>query len=349
MMANENPPFIRGHVYDVIRALYYEHDASRVCCARTGFQTRLYRGEAYELRMNLAVILVNWRNENETAACARAVKGWRTLAPQVLVVDNESSEATRNALAPIADELISSPVNLGYGGGNNLAIRRALAAGRNYILLINSDAEISEDATRRMIERLEANRKISILGPVIHERRGTAVAHLIGGRDIARHPSTRIATQTCDLRSIPSYPLHQVDYVPGTVLLARSRAFEEVGLLDDHYFFSGEIADFCKRARNNGHGVCVDLEAEARHTIDDASSPLRDTLHAYYSLRNRTLYVRKHHAAQSLRYLIWWGVVGVCRIASALARANLPKARAILLALKDGYTGRYGNQNARFT
>ena len=94
--------------------------------------------------------------------------------------------------------------------------------------------------------------------------------------------------------------------------------------------------------------MCVDLEVEARHSIEESSRRLRETLHAYYSLRNRMLYVRKHRAAQKLRYFSWWGMLGACQIGNALRRGNLPKARAILLALRDAYAGRYGNQNARF-
>src|SRR5437588_8904327 len=160
--------------------------------------------------MTLAVILVNWRNDRQTAACARAVKGGRTLAPKVLVIDNESSDSSRNVLAAAlaADELICSGANLGYGGGNNLGIARALDAGARYLLLLNSDAEISEAAASRLIERLEACPEISILGPLVRERQHGAVQTLAGGRDIARYRSTRRhAAQSYDRKSMPGYPL----------------------------------------------------------------------------------------------------------------------------------------------
>jgi GT2 family glycosyltransferase len=297
--------------------------------------------------MNLAVVLVNWRNERDTAARARALKGWGTLAPHLLVIDNESTQASRAVLskALAQDELICSVENLGYGGGNNRGIERALAAGAKYILLLNSDADIAEGAVGRMIDRLEANPKISILGPVIRETRGGVGQLLIGGRDIARYRSTRIRARSHDLPGIPGYPLHEVAYVSGTIFLARSELFAEIGLLDEQYFFSGEIADFCKRAGDRGHGACVDLEIDARHNVDAA--PSRETLHSYYALRNRMLYVRKHCAEGTLRYFSWWAMVGALQIANALVRGSVGKARALGLALADGYAGRFGNQNAR--
>ena len=151
-----------------------------------------------------------------------------------------------------------------------------------------------------------------------------------------------------DLSTIPGYPLHDVDYVSGTVFLARSSAFEQIGLLDEQYFFSGEIADFCKRARNAGHRICADLEVEASHDTGQTQAHRRQTLYTYYSLRNRFLYVRKHCRGRRLRYFIRWTGIGVSGFIKAIAAGNWSSARAILLALMHGILNRVGNQNAKF-
>jgi len=301
--------------------------------------------------MRLAVILVNWRNEEQTLRCVRAVNLWQTLKPQLLVIDNQSTEATSRTLAAALgpDELVCSPTNRGYGGGNNLGIRRALAAKRNYILLLNADAEISETGVSRLLDRLDTKTEISILGPIIHEGDQERTQCLIGGRDIARYSSTRIVAPTCGLKTLPTYPLHEVDYVSGTVFLARRSVFEDVGLLDEQYFFSGEIADFCKRASARRHKVCVDLAVEARHDIGQTPPQFRETLYVYYSLRNRLLYVRKHHPSEKNKYFAQWTKTGGLELARAVMGWKMAKARAILLALAHAYTNRYGNQNAKFT
>ena len=118
-------------------------------------------------------------------------------------------------------------------------------------------------------------------------------------------------------------------------------------MLDENYFFSGEIADFCKRVRDAGYRVCIDLKVQARHHSDHAE-PLRKTLYVYYSLRNRFLYVRKHHRGMRALYFLYWFGVGTLMIGRALIKGQLAKARAICLALLDGLAGRYGNQNAKF-
>ena len=300
--------------------------------------------------MSLAIILLNWRNAQETLRCVHSISAWAELRPQFYVVDNESTPATSatlgSALSP--DSLICSPLNLGYAGGNNLAIRRALAHGCEYILLLNSDAEITEAAVQRLLETPRSKPHISILGPLIKETCDGRALLLAGGRDIARYRFTRIAVQPQELRDLPDYPLHPVDYVLGTVFMTRASVFKEVGLLDEEYFFSGEIADFCKRARDKGHRTYIDLQAEARHDPGQASSELRQTLYTYYNWRNRFLYVRKHCAEQRMKYVFRWTTLGVLAIGRALCRGQAAKARAITLALVHAYEGRFGNQNAGF-
>ena len=160
--------------------------------------------------MSLSVILVNWRGEQQTLQCAAAVRGWKKLKPDLVVIDNESTKTTSTVLADALepDELICSPINLGYGGGNNLGIKRALAGEQNYILLLNTDAEISASGMTRLLKRMDANRDISVLGPVIYEGRDGHMQCLIGGRDIAQNSSTRIAAEPGALTVVPGYPLH---------------------------------------------------------------------------------------------------------------------------------------------
>ena len=89
-------------------------------------------------------------------------------------------------------------------------------------------------------------------------------------------------------------------------------------------------------------------EAEARHDTSAASQPLRDTLYVYYSLRNRFLYAKKHYPSEQAKYLALWSGLCLVELGRALATGKLRKARAILLAIAHGCTGRFGNRNAAF-
>jgi len=299
---------------------------------------------------SLSVIIVNWRDEQQTLRCVAAFRRWKTLRPDLIVVDNESSEKSRKDLSSElgSNELVRSQANLGYAGGNNLGIARALENGAPFVLLLNNDAAIEETDMIRLIDRLRDHPDIAIIGPVLHERLQGGVHYYIGGKDIAQSVLTRKAAKLEDLPRVPGFPLNDVDYVPGTVFLARRSVFEQIGFLDEDFFFSGEIADLCKRARDRGHRVCVDLGAKAQHDASETSQPVRDTLYVYYSLRNRFLYAKKHYPSEQAKYLALWSGLCLVELGRALAAGKLRKARAILLAVAHGCTGRFGNQNAAF-
>ena len=188
---------------------------------------------------DLSVVIVNWREEEQTLRCIASLRQWATLKPELFVVDNESSEPSRKSLSLAlgSNQLICSQANLGYAGGNNLGIARALQSGAPFVLLLNSDASIAEADMIRLVDRLKDNSSIAILGPVLHEWQPGSVQCYIGGKDIAQSILTRQAAEPENLPRVPGYPLNDVDYVPGTVFLARRSVFEQIGLLDEEFFF----------------------------------------------------------------------------------------------------------------
>ena len=211
--------------------------------------------------------------------------------------------------------------------------------GANEILLLNNDAHITEADVSRLQFSLYARPDIAAIGPRI--RTGTDIR--AGGYDIGHHIDTHIRwSQGMGVDGVKA-----VEYVPGTVFLIRSTALGKVGLLDEQYFFSGCIADLCRRIYNAGMVCAVDLGTEAIHDVGGPSS-VRDVLHAYYTLRNRFLYVNKHCKGQRLSLYGKW--IGYCLadMAFSMARGRREHSRAVMLALFDGMTGRYGNRNDRF-
>jgi GT2 family glycosyltransferase len=137
-----------------------------------------------------------------------------------------------------------------------------------------------------------------------------------------------------------------VDYVPGTAVVVRAAVFHRVGLLDEAYFFAGELADLCRRAGREGYVSAIHLEALAEHHLD-RSAPRRGHLYAYYVLRNRFLFVQKFHGGERGRLYALWTSYGLALWAAHLLRGRWQQARAIRLALTDGLAGRFGDQNER--
>ena len=289
----------------------------------------------------LAVVVINWNNAPDTIKCLESLATWAAIKPHIYVVDNASTDdsLSRIELRFPSVRAIRSKKNLGFAGGNNLAIRRALDDGASEVLLLNNDAEIREADIFHMLMHLKVRPEVAVIGPLI--RSGDSVT--AGGRDIGHYSDTHIPWAP----SMGTDGLKKVAYVPGTVFLARREAFESIGLLDEDYFFSGEIADFCLRINSTGLACCIDLSAEAVH-LADRPSRLRDTLYAYYTARNRFLYVKKHGEKKRLALYGKWAAYSLRDLVFSIVRGDPARARAIALALFDGATGAFGDHNDRF-
>lgn len=298
-------------------------------------------GENTVFSNELAVIVINWNNASDTIHCLKSLASWEALRPDIYVVDNASTDDSLSRIEFRFPSLrtIRSKKNLGFAGGNNLGIRSALADGAREILLLNNDAEVGEASVLHMLGHLKARPDIAVIGPRI--RTGDIVT--AGGRDIGHNPDTHIPWEP----AMGTDGLKNVAYVPGTVFLVRRESFEKVGMLDEDYFFSGEIADFCRRIQDAGLACCVDLGAEATHRSCQPS-PIRNTVHAYYITRNRFLYVKKHYNGKRSAPYAWWTGHILLEIAFSAAHGDLMRSRAILLGLFDGLTGTFGNHNDRF-
>jgi GT2 family glycosyltransferase len=294
--------------------------------------------------MELAVIILNWNAAADTVRCAQHVAAWKHLRPTIWVVDNGSTDGSPEVISHQCPDvrLVRNTTNLGFAGGNNCGIVEALAAVSDIpILLLNNDAFIKEEDTTRLLETLQANERIGFVGPLLFEADDKDRLLAAGGRDPVRHHHSHI------LKLAPGDPVRIVEYVPGTVLLGRSDVFRDVGFLDEGYFFTMEVADLCMRAGQYGYVSAIDTRARAFHALN-RSSNLRETLHTYYIIRNRFLFIRKFYPRQKFLFYGFWALYSLALSLKVQLGGKPATARAIWLGLFDGLRGRFGGRNELF-
>ena len=284
--------------------------------------------------INIAIILLNWNDQMGTIAAMEAIRPMLGPDDCIVIVDNGSQPPL---ILPKHSqvEVLQSKENLGFAGGNNMGISRALEAGFSWIMLLNTDAVLSAEALASLSQYIADHPEISILGPTLDE--GKLLSY--GGANIAKHLDTRISTKGNQ---------SNLDYIPGTCIMIRREVFENVGFLDESYFFSGEIADFCVRAQGAGFGLGIDNQALVQHLKKDTTYDLRSSLYIYYNLRNRFLFIRKHQRSDLIRYYLKWIFHGVVQYIGAIKNGDQSRSRALRLALTDGLMGKFGNQNDKF-
>jgi hypothetical protein len=185
------------------------------------------------------------------------------------VVDNASGDGSAERLRKwVSDrdlgswvDLIESPTNGGFGAGNNLALRRALAEPQppDYFLLLNPDAAVEPGAIQGLVYFLMEHPDVGLAGPRTEFPRGnsgcTAFRYpgILNSLDEGLHfgPLTRLLSRW-RLAPPPRREAHRTDWLSGGCVLLRREVLEEVGLFDEGYFLYFEEVDLTWRAQAAG-------------------------------------------------------------------------------------------------
>jgi GT2 family glycosyltransferase len=208
--------------------------------------------------MDLSIIIVNWNTRHLLRDCLQSVQaGLGDLDAEILVVDNASDDGSGDMVRTEfpSVKLISNSRNLGFAGGNNVALRRAVG---RYVLLLNTDTLIHGNVLHKAVAWLDRNPGVGVMGPRVLNADGTIQP------SCSSFPSLGLlAMQTLGLTRVPSWDVYRmtgwdksserrVDVISGAAMFVRVSAMREVGLLDEAFFFYGEETDWCRRFARAG-------------------------------------------------------------------------------------------------
>lgn len=204
--------------------------------------------------MKIFVIVLTYNGREYLDGCfgsiSRTEKGSHDV--RVVAVDNASSDGTpaeiRGKFSWV--ELVETGTNLGYAGGMNFGIRRALDSGADFVFLLNQDTEVTPAFLVEVIAAAEAHPRAGAVQPLIllsPERhlinsRGNAIHFLGFGYCLGyRDPASSVK---------PSFA--EIPYASGAAVLLRASSLRQVGLLDERFFMYHEDLDLGWRLRLAG-------------------------------------------------------------------------------------------------
>jgi len=239
------------------------------------------------------VVVVNWNGRDLLDDCLGSLAGGYPDL-RVIMVDNGSTDdsvAHCRGRHP-AVEVIASPHNLRWAGGNNLALRRLRDEGwPDYVLLLNNDTIVPEGSLPRLVDSLEASDSWAATPRICYATEPGRIWY-DGGKVGAwtgwvAHRGIRVRAGHRPLDS------HITDYATGCAMLLSRRALDEVGLFDEGYHFYGEDSDHSLRLRAAGGTILHQPKALVLHKVSrtlGAGSPSK----AYLKARSHVRLMRRH-------------------------------------------------------
>ena len=279
-------------------------------------------------KMDISIIIVNWNTRHLLESCLESIlKTVHEVSYEIIVVDNASRDGS---VAMLQDKypqvrLIQNEENRGFGAANNQAMW--VMTGR-YALLANSDTMLTENAVRELYAFMET-----------HQEAAMACGQLLnadGGKQnsVASFPDLiTLLTNTSLLEYLfPNrYPSKrynhdkpiEVDSCIGACLLVRKKAIDDVGMLDERYFFFFEETDWAYQIKEAGWKVFHVPTAFIYHL--QGQSIGRDIQSRIEFYRSRYQFLRKWKSRSyfigaciviSLRLCINWLLTSIANIFS---------------------------------
>ncbi len=241
-----------------------------------------------------SIVIPNWNGADDLADCLDSLLK-QTLQADIIVVDNGSTD---NSLKLLAErypqvEVITHNKNLGFTGGVNAGMKRALEKGVDYIALFNNDAVADKDWLKTLAQFLDQNPKAGIVVSKLLTRDGeridsTGEMYTVWGLAYPRG------------RGEPSSDRYDNDRwvfgASGGACLYRSKALKQIGLYDKDFFAYYDDVDISFRAQLAGWKVAYEPKSIAYHQISGTGGKIKGFM-TYQTMKN-------------LPWLLWKNVPG---------------------------------------
>ncbi|BBF65118.1 glycosyltransferase family 2 protein [Acidithiobacillus ferridurans] len=241
------------------------------------------------------IVLLNWHGWQDTINCLDSLTTLSYPNYRVLVVDNGSTDdsAVRIRAAHPEVPIIETGRNLGFSGGCNVGIRRALEDGADYVWLLNNDTTVDPQALSAMVAVAEADPRVGAVGSVLY--------YLDSPQDIQAWGGGRVSFWSGRAHQyLAAASNAKLDYLTAASMLIRRSALEKVGLLDEKFFFMyWEDTDYSFRLRRAGWRIVVAEESTVFHK-EHASTGKGSALLDQYFNESAVCFFRRHAT-----YPIW--------------------------------------------
>lgn len=237
------------------------------------------------------ILVLNYCTAEDTLACIKTIRDLTYSNFRLLVIDNQSPDGSGKLLeySIPPQEFLQTGKNLGYAGGNNLAIKRALQEGAEYILIVNPDVRLPPECLNDYVGIMSQDTNIAGLNSIQLQANGVDIDD--GFRKNVLQPSGFSHKQF----HASDYPeVFESPTLYGAALMLSARALNKVGGFDPLFFAYYEEIDLCRRLKFHDFKLVVTPKSPVLHIRTLYTKPLSRSIHflrlkGYYlsRLKNR--------------------------------------------------------------
>jgi GT2 family glycosyltransferase len=211
---------------------------------------------------------------------------------EIFVVDNASPNDYPSILKDKYPEvnLILSNENLGFAGGNNLAIRQAKG---KYLLLLNNDTEVDPAFLEPLVDKCETNPGIGGVGPKIRFHHHPSVIQFSGQGPMNLYTMRSFGYGYGAEDNGQFDRDTKTNFLHGAAMMVPMSVIKKVGLMPECYFLYYEELDWCSMIKAAGYELWYVHQSLVFHK-ESISVGKATPFKTYYMNRARLIFLKRN-------------------------------------------------------
>lgn len=220
----------------------------------------------------VSIIILTYNALKYTQQCISSIQQHTSYPHEIIFVDNGSNDGTAAYLRKLVKEhpnswskytgtsykLIENQENRGFAAGNNQGVS---AASGDHVMLLNNDVLVSDGWLESLVESLERDKKIGMVGPITNSISGRQMV-----RDIPYSDENGFHIFAQKIRKAYNGRLTPRYRIAGFAILMKKALYDEVGGLDESFGTGNyEDDDLCLKVHEKGYAIMVDESVFIHH------------------------------------------------------------------------------------
>ncbi len=241
----------------------------------------------------VSIISVNYKQTDVTVQMIESLLRCSYPNIEILVVDNGSNEGLEDFLKVPYPHVtcITSKRNLGFAGGNNLAI--PMAKGK-YVLFLNNDTEVSPHFLEPLVKLMEEHSEVGLVSPKIIYYGTDHIIQYAGSTGINSFTGRGEKIGSFEVDKGQYDKIYETSLGHGAAMMIPKSVIEEVGMMPDIFFLYYEEHDWCEAIKRAGYKVFY-VGLSVIYHKESVSVGRTSTLKTFYMTRNRLLFLRRNN------------------------------------------------------
>lgn len=292
----------------------------------------------------LGIVICNYNKEDAVIDCIQSILESKFTDYDLYVVDNASTDQSVKRIQETYPEevtLLVNEENLGGSGGFNRGLRTAYEQGYPYLMCVDNDALLDENAIGNLYTFLEEHEEAGMAGAKVYHLEAPQYVQQFGQKVDFEHFCTQVHYYNAlEDGSMPEYLY--VDAVAACSLMVRRSIIEQIGFMPEENFLYWDDTEWCYRCNLAGYQVASVGTAKALHAMG-AKREAVNTFPTYYAWRNWLVFFAKYTPEEDLERLAEAYLGSLFQnVYEGMHTGSKNRTKCVMLAYDDALHGRMG-------